>query len=311
MFFTVGCDRPQSRTDTKPSASERPAAAVAHPPTKQPSTTRAEKPAPPILWGARHADDVIEVELKGLDGTEIEQVAALFEASKSDAGTLDYSASKMPPRFQDIEALDILTPKGPIRLEIATIVRSNGPSRPHYWLHTKPTDTLSDPPSKALEWTVATPASGMADTATMRLAEPTPVHAKAVPKLRDAFLGGLEDDQQERVAKKLKDKHIQSVRARLPDPHAQMVTINVPNKPNMLLAQAAFVADGTGKVTYTVKEPFVGPLGYLTILAVADPDGDGIDGVLYRMDTDGYFIRWMHVDDDGEIVIDTLAGFSA
>lgn len=325
LAIFTGCDRPQSRDDDAPSASESTAEAVSpgDGSTERDALSGAARPpgeaddTPQItaLWAGENVDGILHVELTGLDIGETKQVSALFEEDKSDDDTLAYSAANMPPRFHDIEALDVLTPDGPIRTEIAQFVRTRGPSSHHYWLHTKPseqlTDRLTTRAGSTLDWTLATPAGEMSDTATMRLAEPKPVHAKAAPKLRQAFLGALEPNERKRVAPELADEHIVAASARFPSPHAQMVTVNIPSKHRTPLAQAAFVADGTGEVTYTAKAPFVGPLGNITLLAVADPDGDATDGVLYRMDTDGYFIFWLHFDDDGKVVVDTLSGFSA
>ncbi len=310
LLLLPACERPAEKPDS--SANEPSAEATApdkakptnEPAAARPSTDVDEKPRITQIWGAKHKEGVFEIELKELDDAERKQVSALFE--KAGADTVSYDASKMPARFENIGAVDVLAPDGPIELDIAQLTVDSGPDRSHYWLRSAKADALP----QELGWTLATPAGQMSDAASMRIAEPKPVHAKAAPKLQEAFLGALDPDEQKRVAPKLEAEHMSAVSARFPSPHGQVVTINVPGK-HTPLAQAVFVADDTGQVTHTVKEPFVGPLGNMTILAVADPDGDEIDGVLYKMETDGYWIKWLHFDEQGNVVVDTLAGFAA
>ncbi|QDG52245.1 hypothetical protein FIV42_16315 [Persicimonas caeni] len=305
-FGLMACERPEEKPDSsaKAEAPQPQPTSEPEPAAARPSTELDENPKISELWGAKHENGVVKVELRDLDEDERKRLAALF--ADADA-PVAFAADKMPERFADVDAVDVLTPEGPTRLEIAQLVQEGGPSQMHYWLHTQKSDALP----KDLGWTLATPAGQMGDTARMRPAEPQPVHAKAAPKLAKAFLGALDEKDRDRVAKKLEDEHMLGVSARLPSPHGQVVAINVPGKNQMPLAQGVFVAKDTGEVTHTVKEPFVGPLGTIEILAVADPDGDDIDGVLYRMNTDGYWIKWIHFDEQGNVVVETLAGFAA
>lgn len=318
LCLGASCERPAEKPDTaeaEPSAEANPSGETRAPeeqpePAEDPAAARPsreaeEKPKITELWGANNEDGVVKVELRDLDADETKRLAALF-AEKTDT-PIDYDAQKMPEQLRDVDAIDVLTPSGPTTLRIAKLAQQGGPSNMHYWLHTEKSDELP----KELGWTLATAAGQMTQQASMRPAKSQPVHAKAAPKLRNAFLSALDEKDRQRVAKELEDDHMLGVSARFPSPHGQLVAINVPGKRHMPLAQGVFVAEDTGQVTHTVKAPFVGPLGTIEILAVADPDGDEVDGVLYRMNTDGYWIKWVHFDEKGNIVVDTLAGFAA
>lgn len=316
LCLMINCERPAEKPDTaeaepsaEASAPQKPSELVEDPAAARPSTQADEAPKIFELWGAKATEGTVQIELHDLTAAETKQLAKLFDEKRFSIAieALADEADKLPARFAGIDAVDVLTPDGPKRLEIARIAQQDGPSRIHFSLYTKPSDALP----KELGWTLATPAGQMAAEASMRLDKPQPVHAKAAPKLRNAFLSALDEKERKHVAEKLENEHMMAVSARFPSPHGQVVAINVPGKQHMPLAQGVFVAEDTGAATHTIKAPFVGPLGAVEILAVADPDGDDIDGVLYRTNTDGYWIKWVHFDEHGNVIVDILAGFAA
>lgn len=324
LALGAGCDREQRMPDhAEPGAPQASASAPGRSDSDQADDERAEPAGPrsptatqsadekshiQTLWGANVEHGVAQAELRDLDEAEEEQIAGLFSGEYAKADAVPYRASRMPERFHEVEELDVLTPKGPVRVAIAEVVRGEAPDHIFYMLRSAKSAALA-PKASA---TLATPAGQMAADASMRYEQAKPVHAKAAPVLKRAFFEGLDPAERKHVQKVFADEQMTAVSARFPAPHGQVVAINVPSpKLDVPLAQALFVAKETGEVTHVIREPYVGALGDIVVLAVADPNGDGIDGVLYRRYTDGSFLKWIDFDEDGNVHVETLAGFSA
>jgi hypothetical protein len=113
------------------------------------------------------------------------------------------------------------------------------------------------------------------------------------------------------VERTLHADHIATVRGDFPPPRARFVTVNGPTATGgsrgqeFRILRALLFASDTGEVSEIVSVMF-GPNhahGHMATaravpLAIADPDGDGTDGVLYRADEQ---VRWIDFD-DGEPV---------
>lgn len=133
-----------------------------------------------------------------------------------------------------------------------------------------------------------------------------PKQRKRLERMDEAVLAEATGQDRE-----LDAEHFSAVEAAFPSPIDRVVTVNEPagyTHDNMVLfptVRALLLASDDGEfveVVWTAEGPTIvdghfGP-GKSEILGLADLDGDGIDGVLYRADRD---VRWLEFH-DGTVV---------
>jgi hypothetical protein len=258
-------------------------------------------------WSARPHEARFTIEIRPQSDTEREQLAETFEGQRT-RKPMVYRRQDFPERFHDLAEVDVLTPKGPRRLKFSSTSRSSGPSSMHYYLFTEPTDALPD----GIEWTLAAPAGTFDDASKLHPVAGNPAPAKAVERLRKGFLSGLEPEERTRVIDQFEPtKHMVWVDANFPAPHSALVTISVPAESEFTgYTRAVYLTDHTGNITDTILEPKLN-LSTFRALAVADPGGDGVDGLLFEeFYYEGHFVGWLDFN-DGQPTSERLSGDGA
>ncbi len=121
------------------------------------------------------------------------------------------------------------------------------------------------------------PTPPVSDNPALHAVKATPPHMKAAQAIRVAFLGQLPDKRREEVTETLEPTHVQLIEGHFPADHTPVV-ISVPLRDGQF-ANALFIVDHVGEVAQVLDKPAIEHKA-LRAVAMGDPDGDGIDGVL-------------------------------
>ncbi len=260
--------------------------------------------------------EVGRLELAHLGLPEDFEPRELFgELRRGERAEVEYSAERMPEEFRDLQALDVLTPEGIERVAIEKIVTTTyGPwYRRFFYLQTVPTDLLErrvphhQPGDFSGRWTFAAPAGELPDSASYRLPEVS-VPNVSREKLLDLLLSPHEWNTEEgdvlRRLRELRDRSpdaggrwrlgddetferevFRTLRGRFLPPHDRLLfgaDIDIDHAGPQPVS-AVFLLGEQGGVTAPIHPPaFEAQSSDMRPIAVADPDGDGVEGLLYE-----------------------------
>jgi hypothetical protein len=327
-------------TETRGDAKERDASKKGAA-TRRPTPSRPDDPLETMWVGELSSNSRIRINAGRHPFPAEHRPSALKAGREHGSGTADYQPDLVREPFRRVAAVDVLTPEGPVEVELATVRKSvwgqPGAEETDYYVVTEPVDadvTLPEHP------TLVTPAGEMADGASLEVAEAsTPGRETAEALLSKALAsrspaerrlfetGNLEkltDEQRESLPDDVEHwgfgleqgepmgfKDVSTLEARFPRPHATFVTVAGPEAVDAVgnpfpAFRGVYLVDESGEITATIWETFSSDiemghtqLARLEVVAVADPDGDGTDGVLFRADDS---LRWIDFRSDGRVV---------
>ena len=311
----------RSTSSPAPQRADRP---TPDPSESEPAESDGASPdTPDRLWLGRYSEHsgriLVDLDELGTDHPIANQTDA-FD-SKGDA---PFNSDLLAEPYRDLEKVDILTADGPVTLAVETFTRDAvGPSDFVIRLLTETDDSLADrleawtlvaPAGEMADEATFEPADGEPTHAKavpkIRDAVMGQLSADQRDKFRHAFPPkDIAPEQREKleagnsladvldIDRTLESDHMLSVRGDFPSPRARFVAVNGPTGTGGIQGQefpivrALLFTTDTGEVTDTIDVMF-GPnhahghaaTARAETLAIADPDADGTQGVLYRAD---------------------------
>jgi len=225
-----------------------------------------------------------------------------------------YVPAAMPEPYSDLEAVDVLVDGEYRRMELAEFsTGTSGPDHDRYYhLETRKLDEVGD--HRGYQWTFARapvdPSDPQAPQREVESASPAIDLSSLLTALVEPHADDSTDNEVLRRLRKIKrrapdagnrwsfdggkfdEADFETVDADLPPPHAGLVYVSSDSDWDAGLengggespaGQSLYLVDSEGNVTRTLQESeFTYSSPKLSIQAVADPDRDGVDSVLYR-----------------------------
>ena len=268
--------------------------------------TNAPSTSPDFLWGTSIGGSRIGFEI----GCGDDVISKIREE-----GPMEYRPEDWPEPYRNLREIDVLTPEGPLKLALEEVVTDYDGS-------SFSCEVVSERSAKLAgerEWTVVMPGGQMAPSTRLTPPEPSDVPGELVTPVWRTFVDGFDAERIEQIVRfvdpasnreslrGLNDtaRYMRAYDLPFPSGYDYFVTVNVCRSEDLCYS-GAYLASADGEKLWTVEESHGGGAS-LEVLNLADPDGDGVPGVLYEhsMDTHPYYIEWFDFD-GGKPVVDRL-----